>query len=56
MNYSLVDKNPSMVSSWKKLFDGEENVNILNTNIREVPSDAILSPANSFGFMDGGVD
>lgn len=56
MNYTLVDKNPSMVSAWKELFNGEENVNILNTDITEVPSDAIVSPANSFGFMDGGVD
>lgn len=56
MKYSLVDKNPRIIAAWQEYFVHEENVNILEMDITEVPVDAIVSPANSFGFMDGGVD
>ena len=45
-----------MVSAWNDFFGEEENVKILNGDLTEVDCDAIVSPANSFGFMDGGVD
>ncbi len=56
MNYLLIDKNPKMVAAWRIFFDEEENVKIRQGDLTEVLVDAIVSPANSFGFMDGGVD
>lgn len=56
MHYLLIDKNPKMVAAWQDVFGAEENVTILEGDLTEVSCDAIVSPANSFGFMDGGVD
>ncbi|WP_196894646.1 macro domain-containing protein [Aureivirga marina] len=56
MKYTLISNNPEMVVAWKKFFRKEENVEILEGNIITAKADAIVSPANSFGFMDGGVD
>ena len=56
MHYLLIDKNPSMVSAWREYFEEEDNVKILEGDLTNVSCDAIVSPANSFGFMDGGVD
>jgi O-acetyl-ADP-ribose deacetylase (regulator of RNase III) len=56
MHFLFVDKNPKMVSAWKEIFGEEEQVKILEGDLTSVSCDAIVSPANSFGFMDGGVD
>ena len=56
MHYLLIDKNPKMISAWEQYFKQEENVKILEGDLTSVSCDAIVSPANSFGFMDGGVD
>ncbi|OJJ17005.1 Appr-1-p processing protein [marine bacterium AO1-C] len=56
MHYLLIDQNPRMVSAWRDFFGEEENVKILEGDLTSVTCDAIVSPANSFGFMDGGVD
>lgn len=56
MHYLLIDKNPRMVSAWTDFFGQEKNVKILEGDLTNVICDAIVSPANSFGFMDGGVD
>ena len=56
MHYLLIDKNPGMVSAWETAFSGESNVRVLEGDLTNVDCDAIVSPANSFGFMDGGVD
>lgn len=56
MHYLLIDKNPRMVSAWQDFFGEEENIKILEGDLTTVSCDAIVSPANSFGFMDGGVD
>ena len=45
-----------MIIAWEQFFQEEENVTILEGDLTEVSCDAIVSPANSFGFMDGGVD
>ncbi len=42
--------------SWKKYFEFEENVEIIGGDIMEVDCEALVSPGNSFGFMDGGLD
>ena len=56
MHYLLIDTNPKMISSWNDFFENETNVKVLKGDITNVSCDAIVSPANSFGFMDGGVD
>lgn len=56
MQYLLIDKNPKMVEAWKMFFQDEDNVKVLQGDLTNVSCDAIVSPANSFGFMDGGVD
>jgi O-acetyl-ADP-ribose deacetylase (regulator of RNase III) len=37
-------------------FSGHPDVEIVCEDICRLPCDAIVSPANSFGFMDGGLD
>ena len=53
----LIDRKLSMVNAWKEFFDGVEDVTIIHGSILDDPKwDAFVSPANSFGFMNGGVD
>lgn len=56
MKIILIDTNARMVLAWKEYFSSEENVNIVEGDLTAMKCDAIVSPANSFGFMDGGVD
>jgi O-acetyl-ADP-ribose deacetylase (regulator of RNase III) len=56
MIINLIDINENMISSWKNEFYDYENINIINDSIFNIPADAIVSPANSFGIMDGGLD
>jgi O-acetyl-ADP-ribose deacetylase (regulator of RNase III) len=51
---SAIDSN--LILAWKELFGNEENVQITEEDITTLECDAIISPANSFGFMDGGLD
>jgi len=52
----LRDKNIDLVNAWKKEFDGCKNVEVSCGDIFDLEADAIISPANSFGFMGGGID
>jgi O-acetyl-ADP-ribose deacetylase (regulator of RNase III) len=45
-----------MASAWQKAFSGVPGVSIVEGDILEGRCDAVVSPANSFGFMDGGID
>lgn len=45
-----------LIKAWKECFINEANVEILFEDITKLNCDAIVSPANSFGFMDGGLD
>jgi O-acetyl-ADP-ribose deacetylase (regulator of RNase III) len=45
-----------MADAWRKVFRGIPAVVIVEDDILEGPCDAVVSPANSFGFMDGGID
>jgi O-acetyl-ADP-ribose deacetylase (regulator of RNase III) len=56
MKFILIDKNTAVVEAWKKAFANENNVEVLEGDLTAQKVDAIVSPANSFGFMDGGVD
>ena len=48
--------NSELGKAWKRDFEFCPEVVISNNNILEIGSDAIASPGNSFGFMDGGLD
>lgn len=52
----LGDKNPELIDAWAQHFKGVESVEVRGGNILFVKCDALVSPANSFGFMDGGID
>jgi O-acetyl-ADP-ribose deacetylase (regulator of RNase III) len=52
----LRDIDPSMVSAWNIEFANEPSVTISCGSIFDEAADAIVSPANSFGYMDGGID
>jgi O-acetyl-ADP-ribose deacetylase (regulator of RNase III) len=54
----LRDRSPEVVAAWREHFEGARNVDISEGDIfRDAPiADAIVSPANSFGYMDGGID
>ena len=56
MEYILVAVDDTMKTAWEEFFSNESNVTIVIGDITKVVVDAIVSPANSFGFMDGGVD
>jgi O-acetyl-ADP-ribose deacetylase (regulator of RNase III) len=52
----LRDRNINLVNAWSKEFKNYHNVKISCGDIFGLSADAIISPANSFGFMDGGID
>lgn len=56
MQITLIDSNPTLGYAWQEVFSEVENVEIVTGDITTLTCDAIVSPANSFGFMDGGVD
>ena len=56
MLFRLRDINESVVAAWRTQFAGAADVEVSLGDAFEVEADAIVSPANSFGFMDGGID
>lgn len=56
MKYIFIDLNKEITNAWEKVFNGIENVEIRNESIFNVSCDAIVSPANSYGYMNGGID
>lgn len=52
----LRDIDTSVVDAWCIAFADVWGVEISQGDIFAVSADAIVSPANSFGFMDGGID
>jgi O-acetyl-ADP-ribose deacetylase (regulator of RNase III) len=53
---SLTDRNPTVAQALAARFDGVNNVEVLEGDLLDLDCDALVSPANSFGFMDGGID
>lgn len=45
-----------LVDAWKSFFDQEPNVTIQLGDIFQTEVQCFVSPANSFGIMDGGID
>lgn len=58
MKIILVDLNSLLVDEWRMQADanGLDNVEVHEGKFDWFGADAIVSPANSFGIMDGGVD
>jgi O-acetyl-ADP-ribose deacetylase (regulator of RNase III) len=51
---SAVDEE--LAAAWHRFCGDLDLVEVHRGSILDVPCDAIVSPANSFGFMDGGID
>ncbi|MBF5043299.1 Appr-1-p processing protein [Aggregicoccus sp. 17bor-14] len=47
---------PALASAWEEACGGLDFVTVHRGSILEVSADALVSPANSFGFMAGGID
>ena len=61
MKIYLLDIDSSMTDEWEKAFNDIENIEVVNDNFKHFMDthndvDGIVSPANSFGLMDGGYD
>lgn len=53
----LRDRSAEVVAAWRKAFDGAPNVEISQGDVFTGPrTEAIVSPSNSFGYMEGGID
>lgn len=56
MQINLVDLNEELCKEWERLFSSHSDVSIYNESYFDIDSECVVSPANSFGFMDGGLD
>lgn len=56
MNIVLCAVEPSLAVAWRRFCGDLPSVTVHEGSILDVPCDAVISPANSFGFMDGGID
>lgn len=56
MKIKLVDTNKEIITAWRTTFDGQPGISVVKGEITKIQCDALASPANSFGFMDGGID
>jgi O-acetyl-ADP-ribose deacetylase (regulator of RNase III) len=46
----------SLAAAWRRFCDDLDFVSVHEGSILDAHTDAVVSPANSFGFMDGGID
>lgn len=56
MKIILTGVELELVQAWQKFCGDLEDVAVYHGSIFDVQCDAVVSPANSFGFMDGGID
>jgi len=56
MKCYLRDRNAELVAAWQRYFADVADVEPSQGDIFDIAADAVISPANSFGFMDGGID
>lgn len=56
MFINLVDLNKELTEYWWLMFSDVPNVRVYHDNFFNIKCDCLVSPANSFGFMDGGID
>jgi O-acetyl-ADP-ribose deacetylase (regulator of RNase III) len=53
---TLVSTNEGIVRAWREEFAPHPQVAVVHGSIFDVEASALVSPANSFGIMDGGLD
>jgi len=51
-----VARNASMARAWRSAFEDVEGVEVIEDDYFVRPAAGMVSPANSFGIMDGGLD
>ena len=51
-----MDTNCRLVEAWTKAFSRFPEAEVLQADILAVAKHCMVSPANSYGFMDGGID
>jgi len=56
MNIVLADVDGGLIEAWNSIAGDNPHVSTYQGSIFEVECDALVSPANSFGFMDGSLD
>ncbi len=56
MKITLVGLDGALVRAWQSVFAEVEGVSVVEGDYFDHPADAMVSPANSFGIMDGGID
>jgi O-acetyl-ADP-ribose deacetylase (regulator of RNase III) len=56
MRIQLAYRDEQLGNAWRDQFGHEADVEVVGCDITTLHCDAIVSPANSFGFMDGGLD
>ena len=56
MEIILTSVSDGLLGAWRRFCAQYPGVRVHDGSILEVECDAVVSPANSFGFMDGGVD
>jgi len=54
--FILVDRNQEMVDAWKHEFREYDNFEFHCCDVFDQSADFLASPANSFGFMNGGIE
>ena len=52
----LCDRNPEVVFGWTQILGDYQGLSFGAGDLLRMQVDAVVSPANSFGFMDGGID
>jgi hypothetical protein len=56
MRLHLVDTNAELVEAWRVELASFPEIDIVHGDLLAVARHCIVSPANSYGFMDGGID
>lgn len=56
MKITLVARDAALARAWRTTFDDDERITVVEGDYFAHPADAMVSPANSFGIMDGGID
>ena len=52
----LIDSRQALCNRWEQVFSDYSEVEVITGDYFQQSADAIVSPANSFGIMDGGLD
>jgi hypothetical protein len=52
----LAAVEPPLADAWERFCGDLDFVSVHRGSILDIPCDAVVSPANSYGFTDGGID